>query len=661
MIIKLVDRKEGAKGALRYARNLAVYMADADPRRLLPDAAGLDYGLTLSAYMTREAGRNEPPRERVLHRAALLGGEAAGWDEGFSEMERRLQLRSSRLKKPARHVVLSYRAGEEPSEWQCHQAIMLLAQELRCEAAAILWAAHADTDNVHIHALFVTVDPDTGAALPFGQREGGRANHKEAMQRAIALIEHAQRLQSEVGGRYEVRNGHVVRKPDRPDSSPSRKRTPLRQETLAFEERSGFASFTRVAQDVAGPILDEARSWQELHRDLAAQGIGIRPKDNGGELYAGDEHVKLSNVDRRHSWPQLVKPERLGPYAEPGGVELAPYEPRILDAARAAAWLKRRDIEQAIAARIDRRVAALIAARDAALAELKASIAAHRDDLGAFDGDARLRRDIGEAWPRLGSKAARAIAAAFDTRIAAVRALRNAVAGADDLDAIDPDGVGALEAGIVVSWHGDHGLPPVAAIEGYEAERSGDVVRYWARVDSYRRGQPAMVDAGAIIWVNETSDRTIAAALLLGKQRYGDVAVFGDQDYLAGCRVAAERVGIELTVITVTEARRRARTSARQQARRQAIETAGRNADLSRLRRWARAYVRATPREDGIEPAVQRLGSLQDLTGHAATPRVQSLDGAAMLVPIHDAARPQPQSPARSRVTSPAGSNGGIA
>lgn len=625
MIIRLIDRKGGSKGALRYARNLATYMADADPRRLQLDAAGLDYGLTLSAYMTRERGRNDVPRERVLYRAALLGSDAAGWDDGLAEMERRLERRSSRVKKPARHVVLSYRAGEEPTERQCHEAVTMLAEELGCEAATILWAAHVDTDNVHVHALFVTVDPDTGAALPFGQGADGRAAHREAMQRAIARIEHAQRLQAEVGSRYEVVDGHVVRRPEQSEAAPSRKRTPLRQEILAFEERSGFASFTRVTQDVAGPILDDAGSWQQLHRELAVHGIGIRPKDNGGELHAGDEHVKLSNVDRRHSWSQLVKPDRLGPYVKPKGIDRAAYEPRILDEAKAAVWLKRRDAEQTIAAAIEQRVAALIAARDAALAEVKASIAAHRDDLAGFDGDARLRRDIAAAWPRIGADAIATLGAAFDARIAAVRALRHAVAGTDDIDAIDLDGIGVLDAGMIMPWHGDPGVPPVTAIEGYEAERSGDIVRYWARDDRRRQDQPAMVDAGAIIWVNDTSDRTIGAALRLGQQRYGDVAVFGDQDYLARCRALADALGIELTVITVAEARRRAKRGSRQQARRHALDKAQSDAEALRLRRWARAYVRATPLDDDHE----RIGSVatpHDLAGHAALPSLRSLD-----------------------------------
>lgn len=630
MIIKLIDKKEQAKSADRYARNLAIYMADADPRRLRPDATGLDYGLNLSAYMTREPEPRNAARERVLYRAALADGEAIGWDEGLGELERRMQARKRRVKKPARHVVLSYRAGEYPTAQQCHEAVAMLTEEFGCEAAAVLWAAHADTDNVHIHALFVMVDPETGAALPFGQGSGGRANHKEAMQRAIARIEHAQQLEAETGGRYEVKDGHVVRKSASVEQGApvqTRKRAPLRQEILAFEEQSGFMSFTRFAQEVAGPILDEAASWPDLHRDLAAKGLGIRPTVNGGELYAGAEHVKLSNVDRRHSWTQLIKPDRLGPYVEPAGIELAPYEPRILDEVKAAAWLKRHDKEHAIAMQIDRRVAALLVARDAALADMRVNIAAHRGDLAGFDGDPRLRRDIAAAWPRLGADAMASLGAAFNARIAAMRALRHAAAGSDDLDLVDLDAIGALDAGIVSSWHADREPPRMAVLAGFDGERAGDVVRYWARHDRARRGQPALVDAGAIIWVNDSSDRAVEAALTLAYARFGSAAVFGDAAYLEQCARAARRLGIAIETITAAEARQRARRKqpARQASRRRALDRhAQQQADaVSRRRAWVHAYRRATPADDVTAP-LGELPVLGDMPHHSAIPTMEA-------------------------------------
>lgn len=656
MIIKLVHKKEGAKGALGYARNLATYMADADPRRLQPDSGGLDYGLTLSAYMTRESdvdrGRNEPRRERVLYRGALIDGEGAGWDDGLAEMERRLERCSTRVKKPVRHGVLSYRIGEDPTVQQCQGAIAMLAEELGCEAATILWAAHADTDNVHIHALFVTVDSETGGALPFGRGPDGSANYKEGMQRALARIEHAQQLQAETGGRYEVIDGHVVRRTapaERDAPQKTRKRTPIRQEILAFEEQSGFMSFTRFAQDFAGPLIDEASSWPELHRALAEQGLGIRPAVNGGELHAGPEHVKLSNVDRRHSWTQLVKPGRLGPYIEPEGLEPASYEPRVLNAEKATAWLRRGERERAIATRIDQRVAALLAARDAALGDLDARLSEHRADIAGFDGDPRLARDLASAWPRLRTSAASAIRAAFDARIDAVRGLRHAAAGAPDLDLVDLDAIGAPEAGIVSSWHSDRGPPVVAVLAGFDGERAGDVVRYWAQDGRSRSGQPALVDAGAIIWVNDRSDRSVEAALVLGKVRFGSVAVFGDAAYLEQCARAAERLGMSIETITAAEARRRAgrKQAARQASRQQALDRHVHDeADIASLRRvWARAYQRAAPADD-VVAAPGKLAALSDVPHHRALPSIGSEDKVPAGKP-----RPERQKPPWSRGT----------
>lgn len=632
MIIKLIETKAKTKEADRRARYLTRYLATADRRWLGLEAPALDHGLTLSTYMSRQPEPTLPTGERVLFKGAAINGTAQAWDNGVTEIERRLAKRSAKIKKPVRHGVLSLREGERLTEDQCIEAVATLAAELRCEPSAILWAAHGDTDNFHLHIMFVTVDAETGEAVPFGRGPKGHAQWKEAMQRAIARIEYEQKLQAEAGGRYEVRNGHVVRRAEPSAAArsaapaPARKRTPLRREVLAFEEQSGFMSFTRHAQEAAGPILDAATSWPDLHRDLAAHGIGIRSKDNGGELYAGADHVKLSKIDRRHSWTQLVKPDRLGPYTEPAGVELVPYDPPILDAAKAAAWLKRCNTEQAIGAAIDRRVAALIAAREAALAEMRASIAAHRDDLAGFDADPRLRRDIAAAWPRLGADTIASLGAAFDARIAAVRVLRRAVAGADDLDAIDLDCIGALDGGIAAPWYGERGAPPVAVIQGYEAERRDDVVRYWREGDTARSGQPAMVDAGAIIWVNDGSDETIAAALRLAAERYGRVAGFGDRAYLARCAAVAGELGVEMTTITPAEAIRRTKTvSGRHETRVKALATAKarQNEDL---RQWARAYARATPGKVA-EPEERRRAPpmLRHLAGHETVPTVQAL------------------------------------
>lgn len=625
MIIKLIETKEQAKSTGRYARNLAIYMANADPRRLRPDAIGLDYGLTLGTYLIREPEAPVPPQERVLFRSALIGGAVHDWEAGIAEMERRLKKRSSRVKKPVRHVVLSYRVGEQPDEAQCRDAVAALVHELGCEKAAVLWAAHADTDNIHIHALFVTVDAETATAVPFGQGRNGQAAHKEAMQRAIALIEHKQRLKTETGARYEVVDGHLVRRLERP--ARARTRPQIRQEILKFEEESGFASFTRVAQDVAGPILDEASSWHQLHQDLARHGMSIRPSVNGGELFAGDDHVKLSNVDRRHSWPKLLSPTRLGPYGPPENLPPTPYEPVIIDGKKAAHWVKRQDASRAITDRIDHRVAAMMTAREVAVADALNRMAAHRHDVAGFDGDPRLGRDLTAAWPRLRASTASMIKEAFAARIHAVRGLRHAIVDFQDLDLVDLDAIGAIDLGIVSPWYGEHAAPTITPLDRFAGELAGKVVRYWSIDDTDRRRQPALVDAGAIIWVNDRSERVVEAALTLARQRFGDVAVFGDEAYVEQCRRAAVRLGIELEIITVKQAKARVRSlnTGRARSRRRSIETHNLNDRLRHRRAWARAYARATAEDDDPSQTSSITASIHGLQSHAEIPTVQSI------------------------------------
>lgn len=612
MIIKLIETKEKPATADGDVRNLAAYMTDPDPRRLQPDAVGLDYGLTLAAYMTTTPAQPEKPRERVLYRGAMIGGMAQDWDAGAAEMERRLERRSRKVKKPGRHVVASFRAGENPDEKDCAEVIAVLARELDCEAAVALWAAHADTDNVHIHILFITVDPQTGEALPFGQGAGGRSAYKEAMQRAIARIEHSQQLQAEAGARYEVVDGHVLRLSGQP--ALKRRREPLREKILAFEEETGFAAFTRTAQEIAGPILDVATSWDQLHRDLALRGLGIRRADKGGEIYADGERVKLSNVDRKHSWPKLTGIDRLGPYEAPVDLNIQPYTPRIMDDVKAARWLKLQEDRRNAAGRIDDRIAMLLAARDASIAETQEQIASYQADLSGFDGDPRLRRDMAQAWTRLRTSVALSIRQSFGARIDALRALRRAALNSSELASIDMEALGAPDMAFTGARFGSD-VPSIASIAGYEGERAGQVVRYWSGDDRKRNSLPALVDTGVIIWVNDTSDRAVEAALLLAKDRFGQVSVFGDEAFIAQCHAAAERLGMKISVTTVRAARRRARRAdAARRLSRQAALDSWRREKARQMQSWARAYKRATPLEDHGE----QVGHVSRLAHHAA-------------------------------------------
>ena len=83
----------------------------------------------------------------------------------------------------------------------------------------------------------------------------------------------------------------------------------LPAEAAAVEIRGGTESAARRACEIAGPIAKRARSWSELHRDLARENIAYQTKGSGAVLVIDGVVVKASTA-RDASRTKLEK--RLG-------------------------------------------------------------------------------------------------------------------------------------------------------------------------------------------------------------------------------------------------------------------------------------------------------------------------------------------------------------
>lgn len=77
------------------------------------------------------------------------------------------------------------------------------------------------------------------------------------------------------------------------------------------EVRRGERSLERIAIEVAGPLIDAAMSWPDLHVALAREGIAYRRKGSEAVLLIGGDPVKASTY-RKAALKALT--ERLGPY-----------------------------------------------------------------------------------------------------------------------------------------------------------------------------------------------------------------------------------------------------------------------------------------------------------------------------------------------------------
>ena len=82
-----------------------------------------------------------------------------------------------RARSPVEHVVLSWRAGEQPCIRQIEQALVILQEETGLRGHGMLWTLHGGSDNLHLHALISRVAPDAQKTtkVAFFHRSIGRA------------------------------------------------------------------------------------------------------------------------------------------------------------------------------------------------------------------------------------------------------------------------------------------------------------------------------------------------------------------------------------------------------------------------------------------------------------------------------------------------------
>ncbi len=256
---------------------------------------------SLVRYFTSPEIRNA--QEKCVYHHAL-GFFTTDVESQISEMVA-LASESVRSADPVNHYVLSWREGEQPSFEQVDEAVGIFLDELGLQGHQVIYAMHQDTDNLHLHIAVNRVHPETLKCV-----EINKGFDKEAVQRAIARIEHVQGWQPETRSRYVVlEDGTVAHKGER------EQRTVPRQPARDYEQRTGERSAERIAMEDAAPVIRAATSWQGLHQALAEIGMRYEKKGNGALIFVGEIPVKASSADRSASLGALQK--RLGPYEPP--------------------------------------------------------------------------------------------------------------------------------------------------------------------------------------------------------------------------------------------------------------------------------------------------------------------------------------------------------
>ena len=183
------------------------------------------------------------------------------------------------------HLILSFRAGEQPAEET------LIAIETRvCQALGYgehqrVSAVHHDTDHLHLHIAINKIHPSRYTLHdPYN-------DHK-------TLARECERLEREYGLEPDNHQARKCRSENRADD---------------MERHTGVESLLGWIQRECQGQMQVAQSWAELHRVLRANGLALRERGNGLVITSQDgTTVKASSIGREYSKNKLEV--RFGPF-----------------------------------------------------------------------------------------------------------------------------------------------------------------------------------------------------------------------------------------------------------------------------------------------------------------------------------------------------------
>ena len=214
---------------------------------------------------------------------------------------------------PVDHWVLSWQTQESPTTDQLHAAARLFVKEMGLDGHQIIYGAHKNTNNTHLHIAINRVSPVTGRVVKVNKG----FDHLAAA-RAICVIEHTQGWAQEPNHIYTMT-------PQGPEQRQDRKEG-LSDAARAAERTTAIESLERRARALA-PTIAQATSWQDLHIRLAAHGVTYEKRKGGAVIKFGSKgFVKASKASREASLKALEK--RFGQaYQRPEKLVTRPFEP----------------------------------------------------------------------------------------------------------------------------------------------------------------------------------------------------------------------------------------------------------------------------------------------------------------------------------------------
>jgi hypothetical protein len=485
----------------------------------------------------------------------------------IQEMES-LALENTRSADPVFNCILSWRENEMPSHEQVDEAVQIVLRELGLEGCQVHYALHRNTENLHMHICVNRIDPETYRA-----RDPAHGWTKKALEKAARKIELAQGWEIERSGRYVVTpDGQIQEKPNTRDG------VKLSQTARDIEAHTAEKSAERIAHETAAPIIRDAKSWEELHKRLAEQGIAFERKGSGAILRVGDTIVKASQTGRDISLSKLEK--RLGAFRE-RDCDILPRSPEPVERVKVTPKV------QGAWSDYQREKANYHKVKKEAFSELNAR---HREEREVMYKNQRAGRSalFAVSWKGRGGELNRrrsVMAAEQQSETLSLRDRRKeereclkkrfprqfpsfkAWLSMDD----DP------ELSVIFRYPGQ---PVIFAASGEDTSVTGKTLRPidlrdYSPVSDKRRGGVMYVRNGSsvadfidygkkIVFPAKHNEESVLAALQLASRKWGAVQINGSDEYKRLCVDIAAKQGIRIVNPELREVTDMAREAARQ-------------------------------------------------------------------------------------------------
>lgn len=197
------------------------------------------------------------------------------------------------------HMIASWPTGEEPTREQVLATGRHILGNMGLSENQAVFALHRDTENFHLHIAVNRI----GFDLKPVHAAGGWT--KNSIQKSCRELELEFGWKIQHGGTVDVINGEVQRVNIKASVS---------KKARDFETFSGAQSEERKLKKICAPILLGSNSWEEAHLSLAKFGVKVKPQRSGGVLEVNGIEIKLSRIDRKCSWGNLIS--RLGEFKE---------------------------------------------------------------------------------------------------------------------------------------------------------------------------------------------------------------------------------------------------------------------------------------------------------------------------------------------------------